>query len=430
MCSQKPFEGLEDIVQAVGPIGERFRDAGYRLYLVGGIVRDLYLNLDLGAEVDIDMTTDAKPDVTRDLVASMADAIWTQGQRFGTIGMNYQKWSIEITTHRAESYTQDSRKPVVSFGTDIDLDLSRRDFTVNAMAISVPEGELVDPYGGRSDLLAGRLVTPIAAEVSFSDDPLRMMRAARFVAKYDLAACEEVVEAATVLAGRIEIVAIERIGDEWRKFLSLPDPSAGVTFLADTGVLGYVLPGVKRPWPDSLAQLVSETLPDWRLRLATLLALVFVPPGAPVAQQSAAADALSSLRLSNAEKAHIKQLWRLADLVLSFVGEESDALLRRFIYACQTRPSCLHVLSLAQSLAKDTDSGAALQGFVERLDVFEAAESFERPEFLDGEAIMSALGRKGGPWVGEAQSALLEHYFAHGPSSLAEQIDFLQNDFR
>lgn len=234
------FRDLSAILDEVAPIGRRFQEHGYRLYLVGGIVRDLYLNRDLQGEIDIDLTTDALPETIKELVEDIADAIWAIGQRFGTIGLQYRGRHLEITTHRAESYDQDSRKPQVSFGTDINLDLSRRDFTVNAMAIELPSGQLVDPWGGVRDLEIQSLATPIEAEVSFSDDPLRMMRAARFMTKYGLEPADELKAAASELAQRISIVAVERIGQEWRRLLALDDPTRGVDFLVETQVLAHI----------------------------------------------------------------------------------------------------------------------------------------------------------------------------------------------
>ena len=188
------FRHLDAVVAEVTPLAERFAQAGHRLYLVGGIVRDLWLDRALDASSDIDLTTDASPATTKSLVTELAEAVWTQGERFGTIGILLAGRAIEITTHRAESYTPESRKPVVSFGDDITVDLSRRDFTVNAMAIEVPGAVLVDPWSGIEDLRAGWLRTPLAPEVSFTDDPLRMMRAARFAAKYGLEPGVELVD--------------------------------------------------------------------------------------------------------------------------------------------------------------------------------------------------------------------------------------------
>jgi len=174
-------ERMLPILDEVRPLAGRFADAGHRIYLVGGIVRDLLLGREL-RDPDFDLTTDARPEQTEALLSGWADAVWDQGARFGTIGAMVGDRRYEITTHRAESYQPASRKPDVAFSSDIAADLSRRDFTVNAMALSLPEPELIDPFGGAADLAAHVLRTPSGPEVSFADDPLRMMRAARFIA--------------------------------------------------------------------------------------------------------------------------------------------------------------------------------------------------------------------------------------------------------
>src|SRR4051794_36368834 len=163
---------------------------------------------------DIDLTTDARPDETKRLVKGWAESVWTQGERFGTIGCRKDGWDFEITTHRAEAYDPDSRKPTVEFSGAVEADLSRRDFTVNAMALALPEPVLIDPFGGADDLAAGRLRTPLSPEVSFSDDPLRMLRAARFIAGYGLEPVPELTAAVEEMAPRLDIVSAERIRDE------------------------------------------------------------------------------------------------------------------------------------------------------------------------------------------------------------------------
>ena len=203
---ERAFDDLRD---AVVPVSERFAAAGHRLYLVGGLVRDSLMGL--APTTDHDLTTDATPDQVRRLMEGVADAVWLQGERFGTVGIRVGDLIMEITTHRAESYVGDSRKPVVRFSTDLHEDLGRRDFTVNAMAVDVVDGKLHDPFDGRADLAAGILRTPLSPEESFGDDPLRMLRAARFHARYDLVPVDGLVEVARSLADRIGIVSGERI---------------------------------------------------------------------------------------------------------------------------------------------------------------------------------------------------------------------------
>src|SRR5690606_29657682 len=184
-CDRVIPERLKPILDDVRPLAERFEAAGHAVYLVGGIVRDLVLGRATHG-ADLDLTTDARPGETRAVLQGWADAVWDQGAAFGTIGARKGGTVFEITTHRAEAYREDSRKPHVVYSDDVTDDLSRRDFTVNAMALRVPDLELIDPYGGVDDLAAGVLRTPLAPEVSFSDDPLRMLRAARFIAGYGL----------------------------------------------------------------------------------------------------------------------------------------------------------------------------------------------------------------------------------------------------
>ena len=195
---------------------------------------------------DIDLTTDALPAAVKKLVAGWADSVWSQGERFGTIGCQTDGWTFEITTHRADAYDPDSRKPDVVFSDQIEADLSRRDFTVNAMALSLPDPVLIDPHNGAADLAAGRLRTPLSPQESFSDDPLRMLRAARFIAGYGLEPDPELVAAVKEMADRLKIVSAERIRDEFDKLLVVEDPSPGLWFLADTGLMDQFLPEFSR----------------------------------------------------------------------------------------------------------------------------------------------------------------------------------------
>ena len=218
-----------------------FEDAGARLYLVGGVVRDALLD-QLNPDSDLDFTTDALPSLTEQVLSSWADSIWTQGKRFGTIGAAKGGRRVEVTTHRAEEYATGSRKPEVAFSTALEADLSRRDFTVNAMALSLPDLQLVDPFDGVADLAARRLATPLPADLSFTDDPLRMLRAARFIAGYGLQPEPGLLEAVTRLRGRLDIVSDERVRDELDKLLVVPDPSAGLWFLVNTGLAEEFVP--------------------------------------------------------------------------------------------------------------------------------------------------------------------------------------------
>ncbi|GAA1658000.1 CCA tRNA nucleotidyltransferase [Citricoccus zhacaiensis] len=228
--------GLPPVVLELGRL---FKAAGHELSLVGGPVRDLFLGR---VSPDLDFTTDADPDTTLRIARKWADAHWDIGRKFGTIGFSKGGWQLEVTTYRAEKYDRDSRKPQVAFGDSLDEDLLRRDFTVNAMAIRLPSLELVDLFGGVKDLAAGRLRTPGTPEDSFSDDPLRMMRAARFASQLGIGVDPSVVEAMTAMAERITIISAERVRDELVKLVNGSHPRAGLNLLVDTGLAEHVLP--------------------------------------------------------------------------------------------------------------------------------------------------------------------------------------------
>ncbi|MFM7094321.1 MAG: CCA tRNA nucleotidyltransferase [Actinomycetota bacterium] len=240
-------ERFAPILTELAPLTERFAAAGKRLYLVGGTVRDLLIGRGDATTVDafdFDATTDARPEETKKILAGWADALWTQGERFGTIGAKKNGRIYEITTHRAEAYSPDSRKPDVAFADAIDADLSRRDFTVNAMALELTGAEpaLIDPYNGAADLIARVLRTPLSPEESFSDDPLRMLRAARFIAALNLTPDPGLVAAVKNMADRLEIVSRERVQAELDRLIVLDHPTAGLWFLVDTGLAAHFFP--------------------------------------------------------------------------------------------------------------------------------------------------------------------------------------------
>jgi poly(A) polymerase len=230
---------LDRISEVTGPLGERFAAAGEQLALVGGPVRDAMLGR---LQTDLDFTTSARPETTERLLKGWADAIWDVGRAFGTIGCRKGAWQVEITTYRSEAYDRTSRKPDVAYGDDLVSDLGRRDFTVNAMAVSVPGDVVQDPYGGVLDLVARVLRTPGTPEESFSDDPLRMMRAARFAAQLGFEVDPVVQAAMRDMAERITIVSAERVRDELVKLVCAPYPRRGLTLLVETGLAAHVLP--------------------------------------------------------------------------------------------------------------------------------------------------------------------------------------------
>jgi poly(A) polymerase len=446
---------LHPILDAVRPLAVRFDAAGHRLYLVGGIVRDLVLGRPLDG--DIDLTTDARPEVTTELVRDWADAVWDQGARFGTVGVRHGDTTFEITTHRAEAYSPDSRKPDVSFADEVELDLSRRDFTVNAMALRVTgaegeEPELIDPHGGVTDLAAGVLRTPLEPEVSFSDDPLRMLRAARFLAGYGLRPEAPLVDAVRSMVERLEIVSAERVRDELCKLLVVQDPSDGLWFLVDTGIADIVLPELPamRVEQDPIHQhkdvlahtiaVVAKTSPEVVLRMAALLHDVGKPKTRSIGPRGVsfhhhevvgarmARDRLRALRFSNEQVDAITQLVFL-HLRFHGYGDDvwTDAAVRRYVRDAGPLLDQLNELTRcdcttrnerkARQLAARMD---ALEARIAELREREALEAI-RPD-LDGQAVMAHLGIGPGPVVGQALAMLLEARLDEGPLSQDEAL--------
>jgi len=388
-----PVGIFDDLCAAVSPVADRFLANGFRFYLVGGVVRDRLLGVD--RTPDLDLTTDAPPERIRELVDGVADTVWLQGERFGTVGIRLGDLTMEITTHRAEAYMGDSRKPVVRFSTDLHEDLVRRDFTVNAMAVEVVERTLHDPYDGRADLGRGILKTPLPPEESFSDDPLRMLRAARFVARYALVPAEGLVGAAQSLVGRMAIVSAERIRDELFRLLEVEDPSTGVHLLEEIGLLDVLLPEVAALGAgvrNRALEVVATATDDPVLRLAVLA-------------QSAGgmASRLVDLRLSGTDIRRIAVLVDGADRIVegSTDGPWSDEQVRRLAVA--VGPSLDPVLDFVDLVGVETGDLVAV---VERLGL--VGELDDLGPALDGDAIMVLLDLPAGPEVGEALSWLVD----------------------
>ena len=405
---ERTFDDLRD---AVVPVSERFAAAGHRLYLVGGLVRDSLMGL--APTTDHDLTTDATPDQVRRLVEGVADAVWLQGERFGTVGIRVGDLIMEITTHRAESYVGDSRKPVVRFSTDLHEDLGRRDFTVNAMAVDVVDGKLHDPFDGRADLAAGILRTPLSPEESFGDDPLRMLRAARFHAGYDLAPVDGIVEAARSLADRIGIVSGERIRGELFRLLEVVDPTLGFSFLEDVDLAWRVLPELARLDGDarSLAlALVASTTADPVLRLAVI-----------AWSTGGLAESTVALRLSGADAGRIAGLVDGADRIRigGAAGRSwSDESVRRL--AAASGPILDRVVDFAGSVGVPAGDLPVALG---RLRA--AGELDDLGPALGGDEVMALLGLEAGREVGEALGWLAELRLGEGrmdPGDVAERL--------
>jgi poly(A) polymerase len=434
-------ERLRPVLEVTAPLAERFAAAGKSLYLVGGSVRDAIAGrpggADAGGSVDIDLTTDALPDEIETLVRDGAEAMWTQGKRFGTIGLSWRGRRIEITTHRAEAYDPDSRRPSVSFGDDISTDLSRRDFTVNAMALRLPDLELFDPFSGLADLAAKRLRTPLDPEISFGDDPLRMLRAARFLAAYELVPEPALVAAVTAMTDRLAIVSAERIRDELDKLLTLPAPAAGLWFLVSTGLAAEFLPELPalaleqdpvHRHKDVLAHtiaVVSKTRPDKILRLAALFHDVGKPRTRSVGPEGVSfhfhdvvgarmtRERMRALRYPTAE---IDAVCRLVELHLRFHTYQmgwTDSAVRRYARDAGDLLDRLNELTRSdcttRSVAKARALGARMDELERRLAEIRTREELEaiRPE-LDGVEVMALLGIGPGRLVGEALAFLLE----------------------
>jgi poly(A) polymerase len=434
-------ERLEPVLAELRPLADRFVAAGHRVYLVGGTVRDLLLDRPITG--DFDLTTDARPSETKAVLEGWADAIWTQGERFGTIGTRKGARSYEITTHRAEAYHPDSRKPDVAFSDAIEADLSRRDFTVNAMALALPDPKLVDPFDGAVDLAASRLRTPLSPSESFTDDPLRMLRAARFVAGYHLEPVDGLVEAMIELASRLEIVSAERIRDELDKLIVVDRPGKGLWLLVNTKLSDEFLPELSamrleqdpiHRHKDVLAHtiaVVENVTPESAgdsLRIVRLAAL-FHDVGKPKTRSFARGmvsfhhhevvgarmtrERMQALRYSADD---IDSVSRLVELHLRFHTYQmgwTDSAVRRYV---RDAGPLLHELNLLTRCDCTTRNARKAQQLSARMDELEArtAELEEREELaalrpeLDGHAVMRHLELAPGPDVGAALDFLLE----------------------
>lgn len=455
---------LARVDEVLGPLGDRFAAAGEQLALVGGPVRDAMLAR-LGN--DIDLTTSARPGTTEALLEGWADAVWDMGRDFGTIGCRKGDWTIEITTYRSESYDPGSRKPDVVYGDSLEGDLGRRDFTVNAMAVSLPGREFVDPFGGLVDLAHRTLRTPGRPEDSFSDDPLRMMRAARFAAQLGFTVDPDVVRAMSEMADRIAIVSAERVRDELVKLVCAPHPRAGLTLLVETGLAEHVLPELpalalerdehhrhKDVYEHTLTVLeqaieLEERLPgdgpDFVTRFAALMHDVgkprtrkFQPDGTvtfhhhDVVGAKITGKRMKALRFSNDT---IDAVCRLVELHLRFhgygSGEWTDAAVRRYVRDAGDQVARLHVLTRADCTTRNKRKAERLRRTYDdleaRIAVLAEREELEaiRPD-LDGNQIMELLGIGPGREVGEAYRHLLELRMEQGPMSAEDAEDALR----
>jgi poly(A) polymerase len=432
------------LFEATKPLAERFTDAGYDLYAVGGCVRDVLLGVEQ-ATPDYDLTTNARPDEIERIVAPWADFTWDQGKKFGTIGCKKGDLPFEITTFRADAYEPDSRKPIVTFGDSIRDDLARRDFTINAIAIKLgDQPEFIDEFGGLSDLMAKRLKTPIDPAISFEDDPLRMLRAARFLARFSLTADEALVAAIARDHERLRIVSAERIRDELDKLLEVPVCAPGLTFLVEHKLADHFLPELpglsleqdpihhhKDVFTHTLA-VVDNTTPTRLLRLAALFHDVgkpktrnFVNGGVTFHHHEVVGARMTKVRMEALKYSSedISTVVRLVELHLRFHTYKmgwSDRAVRRYVRDAGDHLAMLNELTRcdcttrnaakAKQLAKRMDE---LEARIAELSTLEDLRAL-RPD-LDGQEVMSQLGIGPSRVVGEALEYLLELRLDEGP---------------
>lgn len=441
----RPNEGARlEVPPLATELGERFRMAGHELYLVGGVVRDLLLG-QAREDAEIDLATDAPPRQTIKLLQGWADSRKLIGVRFGTVGARKGDVHMEITTFREEVYPEDTRKPSVTFAPDIHADLSRRDFTINAMAVRLPEGEFLDPFGGVKALAAKRLDTPLDPEVAFSDDPLRMLRAARFVSQLDLTPAPRVVEAIKRMRERLRIVSSERISDELSKLLLSPKPSRGLELVVNTGLAEEFLPELpalkleqdpvhkhKDVFHHTLAVVERCDPTDLELRLAALLHDIGKPRTRQVTSEGVqfhhhevvgarmAEERLRALRYPNSLVDNVR---KLVEMHLRFHGYGegwTDSAVRRYVRDAGPLLDKLNQLTRADVTTGNRFRAKQFQALQdeleERIAHLAEEENLEaiRPP-LDGNEVMAHLGIEPGPLVGKALEHLMELRLERGP---------------
>ena len=440
----------------IGLVARAFAESGHELYLVGGPVRDALMGRGVH---DLDFTTDARPDAIEAVLRRLTRTTWDIGRAFGTIGAQVRDgehdWTVEVTTFRADSYDPASRKPTVEFGDHLRGDLGRRDFTVNAMALSVVTGAFEDPFGGLDDLAVGVLRTPSTPEVSFSDDPLRMMRAARFTAQLGFTCEPGVVAAMADMVDRLEIVSAERVREEFSRLVLTPAPREGLDLLVRTGVAALVVPELaalerevdehgrhKDIYQHTLTVLEQsielEAVRGREPDLVGRLAALFHDVGKPATKRFEAGGTvtfhhhdmvgakLTRKRLTELRYPTdvIKAVAKLVELHLRFHGyaetDWTDSAVRRYVRDAGDQLERLHILSRADCTTRNVRKANRLRTAYEqlewRIDALAEQEELDslRPD-LDGTQIMEVLGVGPGPAVGEAYRFLLERRLDDGP---------------
>ncbi len=447
---QDPTPRLEEIYSRVEEVVKAFVDAGRRLYLVGGSVRDAVLGRhdalpsgsdeDQPQQADFDFTTDALPDEVERIVAPHAKAMWLVGKRFGTVSARVAGVTLEITTHRGDTYREESRKPEVVMGTSLEDDLLRRDFRINAMAVDFTAGRpfrVIDPFSGMADLVERMIRTPGAPEASFSDDPLRMMRAARFAAQLGFDIDPAVLQAMRSMANRLEIVSRERIRDELDKIMLAPVPSAGLRVLVDTGLADEFLPELPalaleqdpihrhKDVLEHTYSVVDKTSPELELRLAALFHDVgkpatrrYDPSGVSFHNHDVVGAKMTKKRMRELRypATTVNTVARLVYLHLRFHTYQAgwtDKAVRRYVVEAGPLLEPLNELTLADCTTRNQKKVRILEDRMaelkERIDELREREEFEaiRPE-LDGTEVMEILGIPPSPEVGVAMKFLLQ----------------------
>ena len=469
---RKALSVLTALPREVAALGRAFEEAGHELALVGGPVRDAFLGVH---PHDLDFATSAHPDETERLLTAWGTATWDMGREFGTIGARRGDTVVEVTTYRTDEYDPASRKPVVQFGDTLEGDLSRRDFTVNAMAVRLPGLEFVDPFDGLGALAEKSLRTPVTATQSFDDDPLRIMRAARFTAQLGFSVEEDVLAAMTELAPRLEIVSAERVRAELERLLLSPHARDGLDLMVWSGVADVVLPelatlrqtvdehgrhkdvyehtltvldqaidleGPPAGTPEGDAHPVAS--PDLVLRLAAIMHDIGKPAtrrfeGPKVTFYHhdivGAKQATKRLKALTYPTQVVKAVAKLIELHLRFHGysdgEWTDAAVRRYVRDAGAELEHLHMLTRADCTTRNRQRATKLRRAYEelewRIDELAAQEELAslRPH-LDGTQIMEVLGIGPGRDVGQAYSFLLEHRTEHGPIPHDDAVELLR----
>lgn len=434
---------LSELLSAGSPIlklSDRFRARGHALYLVGGTVRDAFLGR---AGFDYDFATDATPEETHDLVRPVADAVWLQGMKFGTVGAQIDEVRMEITTFRTERYEPDSRHPTVEFGSDIAVDLSRRDFTVNAMAVRLPDKEAIDPFGGLEDLKARSLRTPIDPDESFADDPLRMLRAFRFASQLGFGIAAEVMDSIARSKAKLVTVSAERIRDELSRLVVGDAPSKALALADETGITDLFLPelGALKLEQDPVHKhkdvfhhtltVVEQTPPDLIVRLAALLHDIGKPKtrridadgvsfhhheveGAKMARRR-----LKELRYPNDVVEAVGDLIFLHHRFHTYRLGWSDSAVRRYVRDAGPLLEPLNTLVRADCTTRRADKAKRLRARMDELEERIAAlaaqeELHKMRPALDGTQISAYLGIPPGREIGEAWRFLLEQRIEEG----------------